>query len=453
MARGNVNQRLNGLNPLAYLGVDAYQPSEFLTESGPPGQNDTNFQLGTVWLDITTHTPPSGADIYMLVSLVGNVATWVNFSSGGIITINGDVSFAKGSTIFLTGGTSGAVFTGDGVSTITESFNFLSLPATTSTNGQILINGEPVLHGYGQGNNIFLGSYAGNFTLNSNANANTGLGAGSLGALVSGSCNSGVGDATLQAVTTGSNNCAFGTNTSNGGSAAGFNLVSGSRNILIGALAGDAYTTSESDNILLNNEGVISESNVLRIGAATGTGHYQLSKAFISGINGNTVSSPAFVTINTSTNQLGVAEAPAVINFSARQSADATDATGDGTTYTVVCDTVIQNVGSGYNGGTGVFTAPVTALYYFTCIIDLANLGAAHTIGLINFCGHAFDYNPFNMAQSSSAATSISYNQILPLMAGNGVSLTVAVGSGTKTVTVQGGSGVRGCFFSGFLIG
>ena len=70
---------------------------------------------------------------------------------GGSVTIDGDVSSASGSTITLTGGTSGAVFTGDGASTITESFNFLALPATADdgTSGYISMGGIVAFHAIG----------------------------------------------------------------------------------------------------------------------------------------------------------------------------------------------------------------------------------------------------------------------------------------------------------------
>ncbi len=79
---GNRNQRLNGLNPLAYLGDNAYQPSEFVTDNRAPTINDSqNFELGTTWLDITTE------NVWMLVNLAAGIATWVMVTgSGGSLT-------------------------------------------------------------------------------------------------------------------------------------------------------------------------------------------------------------------------------------------------------------------------------------------------------------------------------------------------------------------------------
>jgi hypothetical protein len=101
----------------------------------------------------------------------------------------------------------------------------------------------------------------------------------------------------------GSYNCALGSLTLNAASQPEFTVA-------IGYQAGTNYTTAESHNILLNNLGVVSENHTLRIGAGTGTGTQQLNAAYISGINGNTVGSPMMVTINSSTDQLGVASIP-----------------------------------------------------------------------------------------------------------------------------------------------
>ena len=62
-------------------------------------------------------------------------------------------------------------------------------------------------------------------------------------------------------------------------------LTAGQSNIAIGSMAGSAYTTTESSNILINNIGVLAESNVMRIGTQGG-GLGQQDQCFIAGITG-----------------------------------------------------------------------------------------------------------------------------------------------------------------------
>ena len=107
----------------------------------------------------------------------------------GIATINGTNGSVTGSAVTITGGTSGAVFTGSGT-TLTESFNYLALPTTTSTNGQITINGSPFWHAYGT-DNTFLGTQAGNFSVSGTSNA--GIGYQSMNNITNGSYNAALG--------------------------------------------------------------------------------------------------------------------------------------------------------------------------------------------------------------------------------------------------------------------
>jgi|GEM_PF-1926902 len=180
---------------------------------------------------------------------------------GAVDDVTGDVGTAQSGSIALSGGISGSVF--DSTSTtIVQSFNFLSLPIGSSTNGQILIAGETVLHNLTPGNaNMFIGGFAGNPSAITTSAANcTGCGAGSLSSILSGNANTGIGHGALGNLTTGASNTAV-------GDSAGSNLVDGNGNLLLGSNAGSLYNTDESNNIILgSNEGVQGETLTIRIG-------------------------------------------------------------------------------------------------------------------------------------------------------------------------------------------
>lgn len=196
----------------------------------------------------------------------------------------------------------------------------LSLPTTTATVGQIIVNSVPFMHSYGT-DNIFLGNLAGSFTLSAtNSTKNIGIGDSALNALVG--TNPGEGDAntacgyhsmrnatsafnnsaygvgSLSELTSGSQNCSFG----NGSL---FNILSGSYNLGIGVLSGYNLATNESSNILLNSEGVVGDNNTLRIGAGSGTGVQELNAAYISGIYNKTVGATSTVVLSDSVDKLG----------------------------------------------------------------------------------------------------------------------------------------------------
>lgn len=80
----------------------------------------------------------------------------------------------------------------------------------------------------------------------------------------------------------------------------------GGNNTLVGSNTGNSYTGTEDSNILIGSDvqGTGSDSNVLRIGKATGTNAKEISKTYICGINGTTVVGSAVLV--TSGDQLGI---------------------------------------------------------------------------------------------------------------------------------------------------
>jgi hypothetical protein len=146
---------------------------------------------------------------------------------------------------------------------------------------------------------------------NTTGSLNDALGGGALLGNITGSKNSAFGDFAMGNNTTGDDNAAFGQNalssssTGVGNTALGTRalnaLGSGNSNIAIGREAGSSLNTNESNDIYIGNQGVVGESNTLRVGSL-GT----QTKAFIAGVSGATLASGAAVFVNIS-GQLGVA--------------------------------------------------------------------------------------------------------------------------------------------------
>jgi hypothetical protein len=93
--------RLDGLNPLAYMGVAELSPSDQVFFPRPPtSQDNQNFYLGTWWIDTGTNTPPAAENVWILVSLQQGVATWINLAgSGDLKTLTGNDNIAVGGDI------------------------------------------------------------------------------------------------------------------------------------------------------------------------------------------------------------------------------------------------------------------------------------------------------------------------------------------------------------------
>lgn len=203
-------------------------------------------------------------------------------------------------TAAMTAGTGITVPTGDIVATLGN----LTLPTTSATVGQIILNGSRIIHQFGANGNDFFGTDAGNFTLTvATAVRNVALGSNCLQSLTTGADNASLGVNSLffvssgggnvaigtgagGAITTGNNNIAIGR--SAGVSGALTSLTTGSNNIAIGPTAGNGYTGAEESNIAIGALGTTGESNKIRIGTA-GSGSGQQNACFIAGIFGATV--------------------------------------------------------------------------------------------------------------------------------------------------------------------
>jgi hypothetical protein len=236
------------------------------------------------------------------------------------ITITGDSGSMTGSSLTL--------YADAAAKTCGATVKFINSGTTSTLNFN-----DPIL------NNTLAGPNSGNATLSGTANFCFAL--GSLTALTSGASNYvfGQGGASL---TSGSNNVVLGVGLSS--------LTTGSNNLVLGNPVGSSsiYTGSESSNVLINNIGVVGESNVMRIGT-NGSGTGQQSSCYIAGIAGVSVSNLNVATINTSTGQMGSVASSKVGNWVLIQSQTASSSsslaftTGINSTYNTYA-LVVSNV-------------------------------------------------------------------------------------------------------------
>ena len=192
-------------------------------------------------------------------------------------------------------------------------------------------------------------------------------------------------------------------------------------------------------NIPAFAEGALVTSSAGKISTVTGTAGYVLTA------NG-AGTAPSFQ----------AASAAAVPAFAATTTSDATNITGDGTFFTLVCGTELFDVGGNYNHTTGIFTAPSTGNYVFAGEICFNNLGAAHTVGVITvtptaggiYRNYQYTPNPANLRNNGNYCDFPIYH-FVPLTAGDTARITAAISNGTKVVGYYGSSST---FFYGYKV-
>ena len=140
--------------------------------------------------------------------------------------------------------------------------------------------------------------------------------------------------------------------------------------------------------------------------------------------------------------------------FLAYNSATDTDVTGDGTSYTIICNTEVFDQNSDYNNGTGVFTSPLTGRYSLNGCVFILDYGAAHVLGnwiiLTSNRQYTVDYlNPFVVGVTANSC-SFGGSILADMDAADTASFVITVTGGTKTVDVLGEAAAT-TRFAGYL--
>jgi len=139
MSKRSFNQGLNGLTPLAYLGVTSNQPPDLATVNRDPVTTDVRgYYLGQFWLNtlVVNGVPNNG--LWYLANVRGNVAVWLKLSGGvgSLITLTGNsggaVSPLVGNINVIGDGTTVNVVGNPATNTLTISTTGTSLIATTT---------------------------------------------------------------------------------------------------------------------------------------------------------------------------------------------------------------------------------------------------------------------------------------------------------------------------------
>ena len=273
----------------ALIGV----PSKPILAQRSPTTND-KAQIGTTWINQANNL------VFIITSIVDNVATWVQTDSSASIN---EIETDSGSAFPIMGvirAFGGAnINTAGAGDTVTINLNDnVDLPATNAggTQGVYQIGGANFLFGYGP-TNTFVGGNAGNTTLTAITSVrNVGVGNNAINSLTTGANNTAVGAEALGTASTALNDVAVGylslaaltsgeSNTALGNQSLQ-NLVTGDDNIAIGFASGSAYNGAQSSNVLLGNPGNVADSHIMRLGDE-GAGPGQIVATFVAAVYPN----------------------------------------------------------------------------------------------------------------------------------------------------------------------
>lgn len=447
--------RRSGTNPLAYMGVEPLQPPDFILDNQDPTTSDTNFNIGTIWLNSVTQT------LFVLVNLERRIATWrqlENFVSALVDPTSSDYEYSLGS-LWL--------------NTVTQDlFVLVNITGTTAIWAQITTgSGEGILTVTGNSggavgpdgtqNITIVGSTANNITITGNPGTNTltaaltgtlenavqiGDAAGSLNSIAVGATGTllvGASAAAPAFATTANGDFGFVSSTANidrtltvgntdntvaATSQATVHITSGGANV------GDPKTTYTITGVTSWTEGIDnSDSDKWKLSQGSALGTNDVMVAFVAGQVLKPLQPAFFATVNPE----------AAI-------------TGDGTVHyigSVAATTEVFDIGSNFNPGNGAgtpatFTAPVSGIYLFGAALSFdSNAGGGIAASATIAVNMATFYDGGTFPTNVSLPGFVGFNGniqftptvLLQLTAGNTVNWTLSSSGGAKNDDGEGG--------------
>jgi hypothetical protein len=313
-----MSKGLTGIPAAAYIGVNAGSPPNIKMYNRAPTVNDSkNFIVGDLWLN-TSPTPAVSREVWMLVALLGNFATWIKFSTGGGGTGGGnlrsdDLNISVPDAFNAINVWGGETYFGDAayINIYTNQLdpNTLQVNLKRSIN-QPNTNNTATEGMYKLGSSDFMHNYGTNNTALGHGSLNLGLDP------VVASDNTAIGENALHDVGNGKYLTAL-------GSGALTNVVDSEYCIGIGFNAGSNLTNADSDDIMIGHPGVVGDLNCIRIGQG-GVGPALQDKLFIPAV-WEGVAEPAVATGLTLVNANG----KMYVDIIAPDSVLMTDATGN----------------------------------------------------------------------------------------------------------------------------
>ena len=143
-------KRRSGIDPLAYMGDEPNTPFQGTVQLRSPNENDyANWNIGTFWIN-QNFSDPLNNEIWMLVSKINNVATWIMVGTGGgsVIGFPTDAGTATpaGGLLNILGGTN--ISTAGAGNTVTVNFDGI-LPVSSGGTGVATLTDGGVLVGSG----------------------------------------------------------------------------------------------------------------------------------------------------------------------------------------------------------------------------------------------------------------------------------------------------------------